>query len=211
MASPRSSKPRMAATGPKGSWLKISALSGTSPSTVGAKKLPAPPSEAPPVSSLAPCFCASSIRWDKAVTRRGLASGPICVPWTRPSPTLRPSAWATMARVNSSRTLLWTRKRVGEMQTWPALRNLDAPAAFTARARSEEHTSELQSQSNLVCRLLLEKKKISTKRIGGLDHPHGDYTTLHNEQRRSKYLCRHSSRGYLGCVLLKERRVKRSH
>src|SRR5438270_7839514 len=31
--------------------------------------------------------------------------------------------------------------------------------------RSEEHTSELQSQSNLVCRLLLEKKKkkISTK------------------------------------------------
>src|SRR5688572_30989244 len=27
------------------------------------------------------------------------------------------------------------------------------------RARSEEHTSELQSQSNLVCRLLLEKKK----------------------------------------------------
>src|SRR2546430_10675859 len=27
-------------------------------------------------------------------------------------------------------------------------------------ARSEEHTSELQSQSNLVCRLLLEKKKI---------------------------------------------------
>src|SRR5688572_32581462 len=28
-----------------------------------------------------------------------------------------------------------------------------------ARKRSEEHTSELQSQSNLVCRLLLEKKK----------------------------------------------------
>src|SRR5688572_32276792 len=29
-------------------------------------------------------------------------------------------------------------------------------------ARSEEHTSELQSQSNLVCRLLLEKKKNKT-------------------------------------------------
>src|SRR2546430_17193879 len=29
----------------------------------------------------------------------------------------------------------------------------------TGRKRSEEHTSELQSQSNLVCRLLLEKKK----------------------------------------------------
>src|SRR2546430_11540393 len=33
----------------------------------------------------------------------------------------------------------------------------DRPAARPAR--SEEHTSELQSQSNLVCRLLLEKKK----------------------------------------------------
>src|SRR2546430_9429391 len=30
-----------------------------------------------------------------------------------------------------------------------------------AKPRSEEHTSELQSQSNLVCRLLLEKKKKS--------------------------------------------------
>src|SRR2546430_8546220 len=29
--------------------------------------------------------------------------------------------------------------------------------------RSEEHTSELQSQSNLVCRLLLDKKKIAAK------------------------------------------------
>src|SRR2546430_10053331 len=31
--------------------------------------------------------------------------------------------------------------------------------------RSEEHTSELQSQSNLVCRLLLEKKKKKKKQI----------------------------------------------
>src|SRR2546427_3104498 len=33
----------------------------------------------------------------------------------------------------------------------------------TLTVRSEEHTSELQSQSNLVCRLLLEKKKKTTK------------------------------------------------
>src|SRR5438132_4726075 len=32
-------------------------------------------------------------------------------------------------------------------------------AAVVARMRSEEHTSELQSHSDLVCRLLLEKKK----------------------------------------------------
>src|SRR2546430_10154018 len=33
------------------------------------------------------------------------------------------------------------------------------PGETAEQARSEEHTSELQSQSNLVCRLLLEKKK----------------------------------------------------
>src|SRR2546427_6545520 len=33
------------------------------------------------------------------------------------------------------------------------------PPASRVSTRSEEHTSELQSQSNLVCRLLLEKKK----------------------------------------------------
>src|SRR2546430_12567918 len=32
-----------------------------------------------------------------------------------------------------------------------------------SRQRSEEHTSELQSQSNLVCRLLLEKKKTTSE------------------------------------------------
>src|SRR5256886_7882841 len=36
---------------------------------------------------------------------------------------------------------------------------LPVPASPFTRRRSEEHTSELQSQSNLVCRLLLEKKK----------------------------------------------------
>src|SRR5256886_5037804 len=42
------------------------------------------------------------------------------------------------------------------------------PSASThACSRSEEHTSELQSQSNLVCRLLLEKKK----KINLTDHP----------------------------------------
>src|SRR2546430_6886136 len=39
------------------------------------------------------------------------------------------------------------------------------PRLHPARRRSEEHTSELQSQSNLVCRLLLEKKKRSGKRF----------------------------------------------
>src|SRR2546430_11319435 len=38
-------------------------------------------------------------------------------------------------------------------------RHQHAAAAGEDLLRSEEHTSELQSQSNLVCRLLLEKKK----------------------------------------------------
>src|SRR5438034_3396791 len=36
-----------------------------------------------------------------------------------------------------------------------------APAANSPIYRSEEHTSELQSHSDLVCRLLLEKKKLT--------------------------------------------------
>src|SRR2546427_4765772 len=39
------------------------------------------------------------------------------------------------------------------------LRVLDLADVVENQTRSEEHTSELQSQSNLVCRLLLEKKK----------------------------------------------------
>src|SRR2546421_7775432 len=38
------------------------------------------------------------------------------------------------------------------------------PRRLAARLRSEEHTSELQSRSDLVCRLLLEKKKKKRKR-----------------------------------------------
>src|SRR5205085_5401578 len=49
--------------------------------------------------------------------------------------------------------------------------SLESPS-FTpnVRVRSEEHTSELQSQSNLVCRLLLEKKNLRIQRAenGGL-------------------------------------------
>ena len=36
---------------------------------------------------------------------------------------------------------------------------VNAPQHYTPAQRSEEHTSELQSPCNLVCRLLLEKKK----------------------------------------------------
>src|SRR2546430_14544158 len=44
----------------------------------------------------------------------------------------------------------------GEKKRWRTNRHSPHPV------RSEEHTSELQSQSNIVCRLLLEKKKKKT-------------------------------------------------
>src|SRR5688572_31887191 len=47
---------------------------------------------------------------------------------------------------------------------------------FDNVVRSEEHTSELQSQSNLVCRLLLEKKKNNQDNLLYL---HDDYAITH--------------------------------
>src|SRR2546430_11968994 len=45
-------------------------------------------------------------------------------------------------------------------------------------SRSEEHTSELQSQSNLVCRLLLEKKKNKTANMNHTDESHRVYLCM---------------------------------
>src|SRR2546430_3532493 len=59
-----------------------------------------------------------------------------------------PSAWQT-------RILQTAVRFIGYPYVWGG-------TSENAEARSEEHTSELQSQSNLVCRLLLEKKKIAT-------------------------------------------------
>src|SRR2546427_1058051 len=47
----------------------------------------------------------------------------------------------------------------------------DLDLGSTGTLRSEEHTSELQSQSNLVCRLLLEKKKTRDRRPAGSSRP----------------------------------------
>src|SRR5256885_12151194 len=48
------------------------------------------------------------------------------------------------------------------LRIWPSVHHQPTPATAKSKAtsrRSEEHTSELQSPCNLVCRLLLEKKK----------------------------------------------------
>src|SRR2546426_5501898 len=71
---------------------------------------------------------------------------------------------------------LWSEENVGQvMSRWRAFRaafRSAFPALILAHQRSEEHTSELQSPCNLVCRLLLEKKKTKTRYIPQTYSPH---------------------------------------
>src|SRR5690606_39939023 len=53
-----------------------------------------------------------------------------------------------------------TNPRATSASTSPASTPMRSTVRATARPRSEEHTSELQSRENLVCRLLLEKKQL---------------------------------------------------
>src|SRR5437763_7981979 len=80
--------------------------------------------------------------------------GKRAVAWLRPAAAERPSAPA--ARLRTARA----RQADGERGIRP--RGVVFPALRQLVARSEEHTSELQSPMYLVCRLLLEKKKNNT-------------------------------------------------
>src|SRR2546429_3751737 len=57
--------------------------------------------------------------------------------------------------------------------------NTSGKAKAPAKSRSEEHTSELQSRLHLVCRLLLEKKKITCDTANSPAHPL-DYILHHH-------------------------------
>src|SRR2546426_9456987 len=61
---------------------------------------------------------------------------------------------AATAAIPACQTARTSSSRLAYMPT-----RLSAPMWFRMIGRSEEHTSELQSPCNLVCRLLLEKKK----------------------------------------------------
>src|SRR2546429_5071226 len=80
-----------------------------------------------------------------------------------PRSTLFP--YTTLFRSASCRNV-WMSKPVPGAGRTQAARAGSAKKArdllMTIRTRSEEHTSELQSRLHLVCRLLLEKKKIKT-------------------------------------------------
>src|SRR2546427_3133910 len=75
----------------------------------------------------------------------------------------------------AARLVVQAREKLGSIDVWinnagasansEEVRGLSEDEMFERIMRSEEHTSELQSQSNLVCRLLLEKKKEDMGRI----------------------------------------------
>src|SRR2546427_2215237 len=80
-------------------------------------------------------------------------------------------AWLGRSASSSTSTRVFTRRaRLVSLSIQPRrLRSISPanwPSAVAGRWRSEEHTSELQSQSNLVCRLLLEKKKNNDVGVG---------------------------------------------
>src|SRR2546430_15616239 len=58
----------------------------------------------------------------------------------------------------TAKRIVTAKKLYNIREGWTAAEDT-LPRRFLSEGRSEEHTSELQSQSNLVCRLLLEKKK----------------------------------------------------
>src|SRR2546430_9212604 len=66
------------------------------------------------------------------------------------------------------------------------------PVPARRHLRSEEHTSELQSQSNLVCRLLLEKKK-QTKQIKDSDFPPPPSTNISQNRCQDLFINRHTT------------------
>src|SRR3712207_8215144 len=76
-----------------------------------------------------------------------------------PRSTLFP--YTTLFRSGAARPVLWYQPGTLLLLHRPPLRGPGEPLLAGA-ARSEEHTSELQSRQYLVCRLLLEKKKYDT-------------------------------------------------
>src|SRR2546430_12273582 len=67
---------------------------------------------------------------------------------------------ADVLRLNMSHaTHEWAREIVPRIRRLAQTAGRPVAILLDTQGRSEEHTSELQSQSNLVCRLLLEKKK----------------------------------------------------
>src|SRR5205085_8906851 len=81
-------------------------------------------------------------------------------------------------------TLFRSRRRRSDQEFSPW-----SPSPPSFSPRSEEHTSELQPQSNLVCRLLLEKKKKKKKNVNQLSYLHITYNRNNGNYITCMLLC----------------------
>src|SRR2546430_10072967 len=75
------------------------------------------------------------------------------------SPLLQLKAVESLGRLREPDAVPVLRGLLEAKKVWKWTHHKELRIAAAQAHRSEEHTSELQSQSNLVCRLLLEKKK----------------------------------------------------
>src|SRR6266496_6589605 len=120
-----------------------------------------PPTATPPAGWLPP---------SSAPGQLSSTTTPTCPTWSSslaPAPAASPAAWclATSPRTagrsaTTTATSCWSATRAcaaAPATYWPPCST--KPATAWPPPRSEEHTSELQSRRDLVCRLLLEKKK----------------------------------------------------
>src|SRR5205807_7855527 len=87
-------------------------------------------------------------------------------------------------------TLFRSRGSTAPVGTGARVKKPNATVSGRSISRSEEHTSELQSPCNLVCRLLLEKKKKGQARprpppLAANDHPDAERLDPANDQRRA--------------------------
>src|SRR5215510_15502676 len=96
--------------------------------------------------------------WTCPAASRGFIIRPASCTATYFSTRMAPVSWQT------STTATWVAKAYGLVPSaW--LRLKSSPRATPGGSRAEEHTSELQSRGQLVCRLLLEKKKLEKTSI----------------------------------------------
>src|SRR5688500_20028009 len=90
---------------------------------------------------------------------------------TPPPPRSTLFPYTTLFRSSASACRVWSSSALDDFQAsltcTPWLERACESTSFMrlVRFRSEEHTSELQSPCNLVCRLLLEKKKTTELRL----------------------------------------------
>src|SRR5690606_40996620 len=108
--------------------------------------------------------------WRAAVSRAAAASASLTpedrLAVTDRAPARRPAGWApappAVAPKGAAAAVWAAASSVTPAAGRPSAASPSAPGCWTRTSRlnrSEEHTSELQSRENLVCRLLLEKKK----------------------------------------------------